>query len=83
MGAGAVAEAQLHFDVECDDGSGTITVIEHVRFDFAEIDSPEGEGWTGTWTIEGTGDYESLSGSGEYYEDPDERMIHDVGEVES
>jgi hypothetical protein len=83
MQAGTVVEAQNHVDIECNDGSGTITVIEHIRFDFAVIDFPGQEGWKGTWTLEGTGDYENLSGSGEYYDDPDSAMIHDAGEVES
>jgi hypothetical protein len=83
---GSVAEVTSHNDYECDDGSGTITVSQHVRFDFAVIDIEtfgRGRFQSGTWTVGGTGDYETLTGSGEIVDDHDEGLIHMVGEVEA
>lgn len=83
---GSVAEAMSINDYECDDGSGTITISQHVRFDFGEISIEtfgEGQVAGGTWTVEGTGDYESLTGSGDIVNDNDQGMIHMVGEVEA
>jgi hypothetical protein len=67
-----------YFDVECNDGSGTITIAE--LMDFTEIDPWEVT--ERTWTLEGSGDYESLTGSGEWSID-DEVMWHDVDAVET
>lgn len=66
-----------YFEVVCDDGSGSITIGE--LLDFEELPPAT---WEGAWTLEGSGDYESLIGSGEWSTD-DEGMWHDVGEVES
>ena len=83
---GSVAEAKSFNEYECGDGSGTITINQHVSFDFAVLDietfgdSPIN---SGTWTLEGTGDYESMSGSGDLVNDLAEGMIHAVGEVEA
>lgn len=86
MRTGSVAEVTSSNDYQCDDGSGTITIRQLVRFDFAEID-PEtfgrGRFVSGTWTLEGRGDYESLTGSGDLVDDHDEGMIHMIGEVEA
>ena len=38
MANGTVAEIASRTEFECSDASGTITVVEHVRFDFAQID---------------------------------------------
>ena len=86
MDGGTVAEVMNHAIIECSDGSGTITLIEHVRFDFAEIDMGtfgQGQVNTGSWTLEGTGDYESLTGSGALVTNYDEGLIQAVGEVEA
>ncbi len=83
---GTVAELMHRMQVECADGSGTFKVIEHVRFDFAviEVESLDrGRITNGTWTIEGTGEYESLTGSGQLVSDNDAKMIHAIGEVEA
>lgn len=81
-----VAEAMSINDYRCDDGSGTITVTQHVRFDFSEISilvMGNSTVDTGTWTLEGTGDYETLIGSGDLVQDGSEQMIHMVGEIEA
>lgn len=83
---GAVAEFMHWATTECNDGSGSITIIEHWRYDFAVLDIESfGQGRInhGTWTLEGTGDYESLTGSGDFLSDFDEGMLHAVGEVEA
>jgi hypothetical protein len=84
--SGSVAEFMHYATTECNDGSGTITIIEHWHYDFAELDIESfGQGRinNGTWTLEGTGDYESLTGSGDFLTDFDEGMLHAVGEVEA
>jgi hypothetical protein len=72
-------DAQMvnYFEVVCDDGSGSITIGE--LLDFEEFPPATFEG---AWTLEGSGDYESLTGSGQFSVD-DEGKIHDVGEVEA
>lgn len=82
----SVAEIMSFQEFECGDGSGTITVANHVRFDFAVLDAEDltqGQTKHGTWTLEGTGDYESLTGSGDTIGDNDTQIIHMVGEVET
>lgn len=82
----SVAEVKSINEYECSDGSGTITVTQLVRFDFAEIDIEtfgEGQVTNGTWTLEGIGDYESLTGSGNIITNFDDGHIHMVGEVEA
>ena len=86
MANGTVAEIANRAEFECSDGSGTITVVEQVRFDFAEIDMEtfgQDRISNGTWTLEGTGDYESLTGSGDLIGDNGAGMIYAVGEVEA
>jgi len=81
----SVAEAKALKQFECGDGSGTITINEHTLWDFAVIDPADlgsGETDVGTWTIEGTGDYESLTGSGGVTIVWDEMQFHYIGEVE-
>lgn len=83
---GSVAEMTHRAEIECSDGSGTITVVEHWRYDFAVLDIESfGQGRInmGTWTVQGTGDYESLTGSGDFLTDFDEGMLHAIGEVEA
>ena len=83
---GSVAEAKSFNEYECGDGSGTITINQHVSLDFAVLDIEtfgEAPINSGTWTLEGTGDYESMSGSGDLVNDFAEGMIHAVGEVEA
>lgn len=82
----SIAEARSLNDYQCDDGSGTITIDQHVRFDFAEIDIEtlgQSEITNGTWTVSGSGDYESLTGSGDLVSDNAEEIIHMIGEVEA
>jgi hypothetical protein len=86
MANGTVAEVVNRAEFECSDGSGTITIVEHVRFDFAEIDMEEffaGRISNGTWTLEGTGDYDSLTGFGDLISDNGAGMIYAVGEVKA
>ena len=65
MAEGSIAEAYLFEDFECADGSGSFSMKVHARFDFATFDL-EGEHDVGRWEIEtGTGEYSSLSGSGD------------------
>lgn len=81
----STAEANSYKTFECGDGSGTITITEHTIYDFAVLDPADfGSGTTdsGTWTVEGTGNYESLTGSGGVTTVWDEMQIHLVGEVE-
>lgn len=72
-------DAQMvnYFEVVCDDGSGSITIGEIIEYFY------DTESWAeeGTWTLEGSGDYESLTGSGQWSTD-EEGTWHDVGEVE-
>ena len=73
-------------EYQCGDGSGTITVTQLVRFDFAELDIEtfgEGQVTNGTWTLVGIGDYESLTGSGDIITNFDDGHIHMVGDVEA
>jgi hypothetical protein len=82
----SVAEANSINEYECGDGSGTITITQLVRFDFAEIDIEtfgQGQVTNGTWTLEGVGDYESLTGSGDLVTNFDDGHVHMVGEVEA
>lgn len=82
----SVAEMMHRAEIECSDGSGTITVVEHWRYDFGVLDIEsfgQGQINNGSWTLEGTGDYESLTGSGDFLTDFDEAMLHAVGEVEA
>jgi hypothetical protein len=82
----SVAEANSINEYECGDGSGTITITQFVRFDFAELDIEtfgQGQVTSGTWTLVGVGDYESLTGSGDLITDFDDGRIHMVGEVEA
>ncbi|MDJ0769992.1 MAG: hypothetical protein QNJ12_14420 [Ilumatobacter sp.] len=86
METGSVAEATSVLNVECADGSGSLTITEHVRFDFGVLDVEtmgSGRVENGTWTLEGTGDYEDLTGSGELFTDYDEGQIHTIGEIEA
>ena len=76
-----VAEAIDHKHLDCGDGSGSITVIEHVRIDFASGDWGSGKWETGTWTVTGTEAYDSLSGSGTITTDFTNMQIRIVGEV--
>ena len=81
----SAAEAKGTKIFECGDGSGMITINEHTLIDFAVLDPADfGSGTTdwGTWTIEGTGDYASLTGSGKVITVWDEMQMHFVGEVE-
>jgi hypothetical protein len=82
----SVAEVKSINEYQCGDGSGTITVTQLVRFDFAELDIEtfgEGEVTNGTWTLVGIGDYESLTGSGDIITNFDDGHVHMVGEVEA
>jgi hypothetical protein len=82
----SVAEAKSIKQFECGDGSGTITITDHAYLDFAVLDVTtfgRGETTWGTWTVEGTGDYDSLSGEGEVVVDWDEQRFHYVGDVET
>ena len=78
---GGVVEAMDHKRLDCGDGSGSITVAEHVRIDFASGDWGEGAWATGTWTVTGTDSYESLSGSGTITTDFTTMQIRIVGEI--
>ena len=69
---------------ECGDGSGTLTLRSHAYIDFgARSPSDWGSGvWdSGTWTITGTDEYESLSGSGSSFMYFDEGKMHYTGEI--
>ena len=82
----SVAELKSINEYQCSDGSGTLTVTQLVRFDFAELDIEtfgEGQVANGTWTLEGNGEYESLTGSGEIITNFDDGHIHMVGDVEA
>jgi len=82
---GGVAEMTAVKEFTCEDGSGTLVITEDVRFDFSVIDPASlgtGEVATGTWTIEGLGDYEDLTGSGEAVVNFDQATFHYTGEVE-
>lgn len=83
--AGSVAEVVSINDYECDDGSGLLQVSQYVRLDFAGVDLDAGQGPLneGTWTLEGTGEYEAVTGSGNIVNDDAAGMIHMVGEVEA
>jgi len=81
----SAAEAKAFKTFECGDGSGTMTIEEHTVLDFAVLDPAAfGSGTTdwGSWTITGTGDYESLTGGGNVMTVWDEMQFHFIGEVE-
>lgn len=86
VATGAVAEVKSFNEYECRDGSGMLLIEQHVHLDFAVLDIEtfaQGRASHGTWTLTGTGDYESLTGSGEIIGDSMAGMIHMVGEVKA
>ena len=72
MENGGVAEARGFREFACADGSGTLEIEDHAYLDFSVIDAStygsETVQW-GTFTISGTGDFASLSGSGDEFID--------------
>ncbi|MDX2466496.1 MAG: hypothetical protein QNL12_04215 [Acidimicrobiia bacterium] len=85
VATGSVAEARGYKTFVCGDDSGSITLSNHDVLDFGVLDIEtfgQGETTGGTWTIAGTGDYESLSGSGDIVLMWDEMKMHYKGEVE-
>jgi hypothetical protein len=82
----SIAEATSMKQFECGDGSGTITIDDHLYLDFAELDVETiftGDTQWGTWTLEGTGDYESISGNGSFVVDGPGERFHYIGEIQS
>ena len=85
VASGGVAEMVSTKDFKCKDDTGWITIVDHIELDFSVLDPAafgSGETVFGSWTIEGTGDYASLKGSGETVIDWDEMQYHYVGTVE-
>lgn len=85
VATGSVAEGKGYKTFVCGDDSGSITISDHAALDFGVLDMEtfgQGETAWGTWTIEGTGDYEALSGSGDIVVMWDEMKFHYKGEVE-
>ena len=65
---GGVMDSYAVQEFVCDDGSGTFLMKLYSRVDFAK---PGAEQDTPTWEVEnGTGDYASLSGSGDMTNEP-------------
>jgi hypothetical protein len=80
----SVAEARTFRDFACADGSGTLEIEDHAYLDFSVIDAStygsEPVQW-GTFTISGTDDYTSLSGSGDEVADFSQGSFLFSGEV--
>ena len=80
-----MAEGKGYKTFVCGDDSGSIMMSDHAALDFGVLDIEtfgQGETIWGSWTIEGTGDYEALSGSGDVVVMWDEMKFHYKGEVE-
>jgi hypothetical protein len=84
MATDGVAEARAIREFVCADGSGTLEIEDHAYLDFSVIDAStfgsEPVQW-GTFTISGTGDYTSLSGSGDEFADFGQERYVFSGEV--
>ena len=66
----------------CADGSGTFDTVDTPTMAMPELD-PEGSNEAAAWTVEsGTGDYESLSGSGKVIVDFSKETVVYDGEMQ-